>query len=148
MGTRNFISYTISFFLIMWGHVVLSANNVQRPSETEINSQVIEQTYPDNNTQAQSGTIKWTEKDKLENEKIRKQLISKFENKVQRLGYAKVSSISIGDLNGNYATLNCPVKKGGDKVYTLVIFFKKYTEFEIIRVELWDEGNMTKMQLE
>ena len=100
------------------------------------------------NSYEQSNTINWTEQNRIESEKVHNQLISTFENKVQSLGYTKVSSISVGDLNGNYATLHCPVKKGGSKVYSLVIFFKKYTDFEIIKVELWDEGNMTKMQLE
>lgn len=98
--------------------------------------------------EASNNTIQWTEKDRFENDNLRNQLIRKFEVKMLKLGFKKVSSIRIGVLNSEYATLFCPVKRGGDKVYSLTIFFKKYTDFEIIKVELFDEGNMTKMQLE
>ena len=94
-------------------------------------------------------------------ENIRNQVIAKVEKKINDYSYHKVSDINV-EINEAYATASCPVKETfkyidvsgilreevKDKVYTLEIFFKKYEEFEIIKVELWDEGNRTKKILE
>lgn len=85
------------------------------------------------------------------------QLRPRVQSKIQDLGYNEVGSIYFTSLTEENAIATCPVQKttlnisnngtissgSEDKTYVIKIYFKKYSNYEIVKVELWDEGNQT-----
>lgn len=102
---------------------------------------------PEQTSSPSSNEIKWTEKDTRVWDEKYKQVTNKSEKKIEKLGYSLIGNVS-AECTEAYATTSSSVKIGGDKVYTLKIYFKKIQEYEIIRIDLWDEGSMTKRQIE
>lgn len=102
------------------------------------------------------------EQDKRELEEKEAQLTPRVESKIQNLGYKEVGSVYFESFTDNNAKASCPVQKttinvssngtvssgSEDKTYLMKIYFKKYSDYEIVKVELWDEGNSTYQILE
>lgn len=101
-----------------------------------------------NQKEIQSEAPRWTEEDNRNFQEGIKQVTKKSEEKIRKLGYSMVDGVNVDQCTNEYGTTSTPVKIGGDKVYTLTIYFKKFQEYEIIRIDLWDEGSMTKRQIE
>ena len=87
---------------------------------------------------------------------IEVEVVPKSEKTIEKLGYTRISSVGLDRNSNEYnAQTSCPVKKTTfvigedgaykegveDKAYMMYIFFTKYEEYEIVKVELLDTGN-------
>jgi hypothetical protein len=142
--------------------LVVSSVMFESCNESKSNSRNSEEAIPER-------PIKTEEQIAAENlqyEKDEAEVKSKIENKLSKLNYKAISSPHIRLFQGGAETYT-PVKKVtnnfeydaesntitnseelGDKVFSMEILFKKYSEYEITSVRLIDEANMLYWDLE
>lgn len=140
----------------------VSCDESKSNSRSRSNSRNIENTIPDR-------PVKTQEQIAAENRQYEKnttQVKDKIEKKISKLSYKAISPPRIR-LYQDIAETHTPVKKVKhnfkydaqsntitdsqeieDKVFTMRIMFKKYSEYEITSVQLIDEANMKYWDLE